>query len=254
MNSKEKQTLKNVIRMREKGLIEDSILLFNELLKDHSSDGRVLVEGINLSLLREQNEQAYNFYMALKQLPNASTFWGVEYLLRLKIVMSEHQIPETELVNTENASKWVVRYQNSGTDPLYPVTIKNCSITCPYGAVTFNFIGNCSSCKSNYLFFVHQNILISRDFLCPVCLARQSVDYEIIKTYLEEKFAYPNASNLGIDQVNRKVREINDKLNVDAVGGKQFPLFCKYLGAEYSCLLSQFIIERLYPSTERSKQ
>ena len=250
MNSKEKQALKNVTRMREKGIIEESILLLNKLLKVHFSDGRVLVEEIKLLLLRQQNEHAYKCYMVLRQLPNANSFREVEYLLRLKIVMSEHQIPEIELVDIENSSKWVVCYQNNGTDPLYPVKITDWLVTCNQGPVCYNFVGQCPSCNSTYQFPVHMTLLIEREFLCPVCLARQMVNYETIKMAIEKKTAESKYTDEEKYRLDQKLHEMRKQLNSDAMDGDNFPRMCSHLNINYLYMVNQLIIGELLPPEE----
>jgi hypothetical protein len=247
MNTEARNILNQVVELRKTGALQEALPKFSELFNHYSHNGEILVEGIILSLLSRQNEQAYQLYLQLKQLPDAVRFWKPEFLARLKLAMPEHPIPETDLIETGHSAAWIAEYLTNGSEPVYPVSIKAYSLQCPFGAVTFTFTGCCPSCNSDYRFAVHQNILVSREFLCPVCLASQRVDYEIIKGFLAEKFASPAVPHLEMPAVDRTLYEMRVPFNVDTrLGGEEVPLYCKSIGLEYFSLLVQFTVNRLF--------
>ena len=250
MNSEDKIALEKIIILREQGFLQDVINKLNNIIRLHPNDGIVLVEALKLSLLHQKNEHAYNIYLALKQIPDGNSFLEPEFLTRLQIC-TNHQLPELELFDNTKASKWVSLYRTDGIDPLYPAKITDWSVTCNQGPVSYNFIGQCPSCNSTYHFEVHMTLLVDREYLCPVCLARQTVDYEDIKMAIEKKLAKSKYTNQEKYRLDKTLHEMRIQLNSDAMDGDNFPLICRHLNIDYLYMVNQFIIGGLFPHEEK---
>ena len=249
MNKQDQLTIGDVITLRQNGLLQDSIIKLNEIIRFHPNDETVLVEALKLLILHQNNEKAYNIYLTLKQKVDANFYWEPEVLTRLQIC-TNHQIPELELSDNRKTSKWIALYRTNGTDPLYPVKISDWSVTCNQGPVCYNFIGQCPSCNSTYQFAVHMTLLVEREFLCPVCLARQRIDYETIKTAIEKKSVISKCTNEEKWQMDQTMHEMLIQLDCDAMDGKSFPVMCRYLNIDYLYMVNQLIIGELLPVEE----
>lgn len=249
MNKQDQITLEDAVSLRQQGLLQDSIIKLNEIIRRHPNDGKVLVEALKLSLLHQNNEHAYNIYLALKHMPDGNKFWEPEFLTRLQIC-TNHQIVELDSDNNRKTSKWVSLYRTDRTDILFPVRIIDWSVSCSQGPVLYNFIGQCPSCNSNYQFTVHMTLLVDREYLCPVCLARQTVDYETIKSAIEIKLPnskYTNGEKYRLDQT---MHEMMIQLDYDAMDGTIFPLMCRHLNIDYLYMVNQLIIGGIFSPKE----
>ena len=236
---------------RKQGMLEQAVAKLPELLQDHPTEGSVLVEGIKLMLLHQEFDGAYSLYLRLKTLPDAGQFWDIEGLLRLQLA-TRQEIPEIELTKINGAADWVTLYQADGSDPLYPVKLVDYKVICNRGPVTYFFAANCPACNSTYQFSVRMTLLIDREFLCPACLARQQVDFDIIKPFLEKRFATGNSTNLSINELDKVMHTMKAQLTADALAGERFPLICRYLNIDYLYVLNQFVLEQFCSGSERA--
>ena len=249
MKKQDQLVLEDASQLRKQGLLQDAIIKVNQIIKQYPNDEMVLVEVLKLSLLHQNNKHAYNIYLALKLMSKGKTFWEPEFLTRLQI-STNHQIPELALFDNRNTVEWVSLYRTDGTDPLYPVTIKDWSMTCNQGPVCYNFIGQCPSCNTTYQFAVHMTLLVDREYLCPVCLARQAVDYEIIKTAIKEKQAKSNYTDEEKYRLDQTMHETMLQLDSGAMDEDSFPLPCRRLNIDYLYVFNQLLISELFPPKE----
>lgn len=245
MKSKYKHRLNGIIRLRKLNRIEEAVSIFNDLFRFFSDDASLLAEGVRLCLLSGENEQAYQFYLKCRELKNLENFLEWECLLRLKISLGQIPIAELDSLQTKDSPKWYLEFEQTGNDPLYELTPESCAVSCTEGKVDYNFAAKCKSCDYDLQIVIGLTFLVYREFLCPVCFAKLSFDYEAIKGFVETKM--PRQFSKHLIKLDDKFINLQNELTLDSVVGEQFPLLCRYLNQDYLFLLNQIIFNKLNP-------
>lgn len=236
--------LENVIRLRREGQVGAALAQMTRMLEHAPPDAPVLVELIKLLLLSQQNDSAYSAYLALRRLPNAYLFWEAEYLARLEICLDGRDVPEFKLPNLRSSAQWTEIYKAEGVDPLYDVSIVGCSVF--FGmdqSGKYLFACNCSSCNSRYPVTVYTSFLIYREFLCPSCLARQVIDYDTIKQFVENRLSFlVNDQAYALDY---ELKRIEIELEDDILNNGNLPLLCKTLYTDGTIIAIRSVLNRV---------
>lgn len=238
--------LENVMRLRREGLISEALGQISRVLQHCPPDGPVLVELIKLLLLSQQNDAAYNAYLALRRLPDTHLFWEAEYLARLEI-SHQREIPELRLPRLRRSSQWVTVYRAERVDPLYDVSIVGCSVF--FGvdqSGKYLFFCNCPSCNSRYPVAVYTSFLIYREFLCPVCLARQLIRYETIKQFVENRLSFLVSEQ--VYALDYGMKGIEMELEDDALSDGDLPPLCKMLYTDGSIMAVRSVLNQMLGS------
>ncbi|MCG8605214.1 hypothetical protein MJD09_09475 [bacterium] len=235
--------LDKIESLRTSGDVQRAASEINKIIKTQSTHCPTLVEAIKIYLLNDAAPQASKLYSLVRHLPEASDFWRMEYLLRLKLSSKNLPVPEIEQLDKEDCALWCHEFWSTGQDPLYAFTLTNYAATCFDGTVTYDFTGECSSCRSEYHTHVYMTFLIHREYICPICFARQLLDHEMIREFMSHQLSA--TANEKIEDLDQTLRRIQFELDLDAERSEGFPMLCNYLGQDYVFALNEFLVGRM---------
>ncbi len=234
--------LKKIRRLRIDGRFNEAFGLLSNVLRNDKVPSAHLVEAVRLAILLEQNGVAYDLYLALKKFPDFQAETAIEVLLRLKLLLKNKPVPDLETVDFQNAAAWCQNYLAKNEDTVYDVNIKDCEIDCHDGTLNYAFRCLCLSCHVGLTVYVQMSLIVSRDFFCPDCLARQTISYTLIRNFFEGNPRF--SVDFKNDIYNSYVLDIKKKLNFDSVEENRFPLLCQYMNMDYTYHLVQLFLKR----------
>lgn len=235
--------LKETRLLRIKGEFAKALTLINNLLREYPQEPSVLVEAIRLSLILEENQQASKLYTHLQKLPNWQTHLEPEILLRLRLIAKNPSWAGAAAIHFSEGSKWCRTYARDNEDPIFPANLKEWNLACKDGMTTYTFTSQCLSCHEKHQIHVHMSFFIYREYLCPLCLARQYIEYELIKKLVTKRSS--NISFAKLHTLREHLGNLRSELNYDSMNRNQFPLLCQYLNIDYIFILNQIILKRL---------
>ncbi|MCH8873936.1 hypothetical protein IH824_14385, partial [candidate division KSB1 bacterium] len=172
--------MEEIQRLRISGKIQEAFILISEILKGKNVGRDDLIEALRLSILLGENQMAYDIYLAVKNFEDFNPQKVIEILLRLKLNLKNEPVPELDNVNTRSSSRWCQSYFGDKQDPVYESKIQDCSIDCHDGTVNYEFSSLCLSCNQSYTVHISRSLMVYREFYCPVCLARQFIDFPLL--------------------------------------------------------------------------
>lgn len=236
--------LEEIKRLRVDGRFNDAFVLLSDVLKNDKVSSADLVEAVRLAILLEQHEVAYDLYLALKRFPDFRGETEIEILLRLKLLLKDKPVPELQSMDFQKGVKWCQSYNVKNEDPVYLVKIQDCVIDCHDGTINYAFRCLCLSCEVVYAVSIRRSLIVSREFFCSNCLARQTIDYALIKNFFKNNPRF--SEDLESDNYNSHVLSLKKKLNSDSVEENRFPLLCQYMNIDYTYHLVQLFLKRKF--------
>jgi len=234
--------IEEIQRLRISGKIQEAFILISAILKGKNAGIDDLIEALRLSILLGENQMAYDIYLTVKNFENFNPQKVIEILLRLKLSLKNEPVPELDNVDPRSSSRWCKSYLGDKQDPVYESKIRDCSIDCHDGTVNYEFSSLCLSCDQSYTVHVSRSLMIYREFYCPICMARQFIDFLLIKRYFAKNFK--SRSIKKAENNSAYLSEMETKLNFDSVQDNRFPILCQYLNVDYTYYLVQLILKR----------
>lgn len=234
--------MEEIHRLRISGKFEEAFILMGEILKSKNGSSTELIEALRLSILLGKNQMAYDIYLAVKNFEDFNPQKVIEILLRLKLILKNQPVPELDNVDTRSSSRWCQSYLGDKQDPVYESKIQDCSIDCHDGTVNYTFSSLCLSCNQSYTVHISRSLMVYREFYCPICLARQFIDFFLIKRYFAKSFKSKSIKKA--EDYSAYLSDMGTKLNFDSVQDNRFPILCQYLNADYTYYLVQLILKR----------
>ena len=250
MDALDFQELKN---LRAKGKFEEATLLVAKAIKGKRPSAEALVELIKLMLLMGKPQVAEQTYRALSKMSPEAVIREPECGLRLQMVVKGRGADFESKKDFELLGGWTQELLTTGVDPVYPVKITECSLEFndqQCGIYQLNC--SCASCHSAFSITVSTSFLLYREFLCPLCLSRQVIDFENLRGFIDE-----NLSFLMGDQVDRMDQALKDseiELEDKVLRGGDELHFAEafYLGS--TILLNQVTLKTLLESHKKSSE
>jgi hypothetical protein len=252
MKTGETVDLDRIITLRKSGLAEQALPGIVDLLgkqAQESVNAEVLIEALKLMLLCGSVENAHKIYQLLRQLPKATTRWEYEFLARLQIA-SATRIPELSLPRVTPDTLWATGYRDRGTDERYQTRLTDCVVRCPTESALFNFTVACPSCNCSHHQTVLMTLLIDREFLCPNCLARLSLDYDSIRGFLRNRFS--KSTTARALAMSGRLHATRHAVANEALSAEHYPLVVRSLGHDYVVFLNQLASQQLSGAQERT--
>lgn len=234
--------IEEIQRLRNSGKIQEAFILISEILKGKNAGIDDLIEAMRLSILLGENQMAYDIYLTVKNFENFNPQKVIEILLRLKLSLKNEPVPELDNVDPGSSSRWCQSYLADKQDPVYESKIQDCSIDCHDGTVNYEFSSLCLSCNQSYTVHISRSLMVYREFYCPICLARQFIDFSMLKHHLTKSFKGEPIEKT--DDYNAYLADMETKLNFDSVQDNRFPILCQYLNVDYTYYLVQLILKR----------
>lgn len=246
MNPQNKMTdvLNELKGLTGQGEHQEALNLLMDYFRENSHP-KVLAETIRLSLLLNKNAQALKLFFHLYKTDQWQEFIDANILLRLKLSFPHDRIVQRCELNPSFGGKWVASYLQKKKEKIYPANLTEWQLTCGDGRSYYNFQSKCLSCGHQHLVSVYMFFLIHREYLCPNCLAKQVLDYEILKSFFETDHVYKQLAGQ-VDIYDDKLIQLRVTLNNDSLSANEYPLLCQYLNIDYVFIFNQLIMNRLF--------
>jgi hypothetical protein len=230
-------------RLKRRGEYQEALTRLMDYfrVKDHPA---VLAEAIRVSLLLNKKEQALKLFFVLVKNSGWQEHIDSNILLRLKLCFPNDETIRRCKLDVTKGGEWLQVYLEEKIDKPFPANIKSWNLTCGDGRTTYDLTLECLSCRQQHFASLQMFFLIRRTYLCPFCLSRQHLDYEILKTYFESNEFKQQLAN-DVEGYNDWFRKTRMELNTDFFTAQKYPELCQYLNIDYMFIINQLLITRL---------
>lgn len=251
MQSKDdmKFQLKELEQLRRTFNYELALQKINEnILKIKCFDRQELllvIELIRLLILTSNHELAIKYFRLLEKFPKDMRAIGEEIIMRLSIAKPAFEKSQLSISVKHTHYKWVRKYQEENDDVVFQPLIQQCEII-NSSCSNYIFTSICDSCGGRYSISVIGTLLIYKEYLCPICLAKQLLTFETIKTYIFNN--YPELVGESIKAYDLKIIYLSKNVNAP-YNDEAIPRLARYLSQDTIFTLNQLIITKLTSPT-----
>lgn len=238
------EVLSELKEFTREGEYQDALSLLMDYFRKNSHP-KILAETVRLSLLLDKKEQALKLFFHLNKNENRTEFIDANILLRLKLCFPDDAVVQDCELVPAMGGKWVDDFIKNKNEKIYEANLINWYLKCGDGRSYYKFNSKCRSCDHEHLVPVYMFFLIYREYLCPNCLAKQFLNFDVLESFfradkIDDKLADK------IEACDEKCRQIRVNLNNDTLVDNQYPLMSQYLNIDYVFILNQLIVKRLY--------
>lgn len=248
MQSKE-EVLSEIARLRRSNDVAEALNLINQQLKQTPPDPDLMVEAMHQALLMQQNELAARLQRHLLAQPGAADAqYKPEVWLRTALTLGDtvlHGIDEDSL---RAASAWCREFAATRMDPLYPTPLLDLEVDCSDGTTNYRFTAGCPSCQADFEVIIRKSFLVHREYLCPTCLARHYVDFDLIAAYVHDRYSSEDLALMR--RLGSNLHTLRYQLSFACRGASAFPDLCQYLNIDYAFFLNQILLRRVFQNSQ----
>lgn len=178
----ENKRLNRLRRLIRASRYQDALESIRSLNLQQEENAPLIGETIRLLLLLNETENALKCFLVLNSLPERLRRIEEEVLVRLEICIGR-QVERSRLQVVPATYSWLHCFKEDLEDRIHVPPMTGCNVV--NNARTYYHFGlECPCCGQEYSLCLVGSLLVHKEFLCPVCLARQLVTAENIRDYV----------------------------------------------------------------------
>ena len=175
-------------QLRVEGKFEEATLVIASAIRGKQPSVEALAELTRLMLLMGKVSVAQRTYETLQKMSVPGDVLEPECAIRLSL-MAGDKLLDGSGFKEARLSRWATDFINDGIDKRYPLRIQECSLAFnEQQCGIYELTCVCGSCDSEFITTISTSFLLYREFLCPLCLGRQLLDYDNLRQFVETEF------------------------------------------------------------------
>lgn len=234
-----KSILEKIRLLRVEGKYGEVYTALKNLIESRNPEA--ILEAVKLMILVKQFDIAINNFQFLL-LNNKEIMKDEPELIYRLETLKPGLIPFDILIShSTREGEWVSLYREKKIDTMYPAHICGCEVH-NFGHIVYNISNICMSCKKAYIIQIVGTLLVHKEYFCPHCFARQMINFDFIKAFIENN--HTNLIGGNVSNLNMKICHMQKTIN-ESYLNSDIPSLVSYLNQDFIFLMNEMIINHV---------